>query len=324
MVHFMGAAGKHQRGWVKIGLSVRFAEALNLSSEPSSTLPTWLQEEYRWTFWSVYLLDRLVSCSPQHKPAVQDADCTLDLPRQPAGLQGGDDLRAKITLTSLHNRTNSVANIDQAGHLILVASALGRVQKYSLRSSRSPQPYPPWDFRSEFASIKTALMTFESRSSLVWARFDEVLDEEALKAAENGTSAETMGILCFSHGVYFTCQCILNHPFITNRILSSQDEAVPFTFIRSTLLASRENAVKLTMLLLYLLRKRICLTSFFGYCAVCAGVIHRLFMRDRDPTIQETSCRMYDLTLQFLREAPVRWQSYRRMVCVFPGIQNCY
>ncbi|KAI7776897.1 hypothetical protein LA080_004324 [Diaporthe eres] len=121
-------AGKDQRGWVKIGLSVRFAEALNLSSEPDSTLPTWLQEEYRWTF--------------------------------------------------------CVSAIDQAGFLIFVASALGRVQEYSFRSSRSPHPYPPWDFRSEFASIHTALVAFESCSPLVWAKFENVLDEEALKATE--------------------------------------------------------------------------------------------------------------------------------------------
>ncbi|KAM6509447.1 hypothetical protein FALCPG4_017102 [Fusarium falciforme] len=209
--------------------------------------------------------------------------------------------------------TNSAAEIDQAGHLILVASALGRVQKYSLRSAGSQRTYPPWDFRSEFASINTTLMTFESRSSLVWARIDTVLDETSLAAAENGTTAETMGILCFSHALYFTCQCILNHPFLTHQVLSSQKEAVPFTFARSTLLASRENAVKLTLLLQYLLRKRVCLTSFLGYSAVCAGVIHRLFMRDCDVTIQETSRRMYDLTLQFLREAPVRWHNYRRM-----------
>ncbi|KAL2275746.1 hypothetical protein FJTKL_01602 [Diaporthe vaccinii] len=306
-------AGKDQRGWVKIGLSVRFAEALNLSSEPDSTLPTWLQEEYRWTFWSVYLLDRLVSCSPPHKPAVQDANCSLRLPRQPVGLQDGDDSRAKITLASLYDRTNSVSAIDQAGFLIFVASALGRVQEYSFRSSRSPHPYPPWDFRSEFASIHTALVAFESCSPLVWAKFENVLDEEALKATETGTLTEAMGILCFSYGVFFTCQCILNHPFITHRRLSLQNEPVPFSFIRSTLLACRENAVKLTMLLLYLLRKRMCLTSFFGYCAVCAGVIHRLFMKDPDLTIENMAGRMYDLTLQFLREAPVRWQAYRWM-----------
>ncbi|KAH7159450.1 hypothetical protein B0J13DRAFT_108598 [Dactylonectria estremocensis] len=306
-------AGKNQRGWVKIGLSVRFAEALNLSSEPDPALSMWLQEEHRWTFWSVYLLDRLVSCSPQHKPAIQDTDCTLDLPRQPTGSQHADGHGTRIKLASLHNRTNSAAEIDQAGHLILVASALGRVQKYSLRSAGSQYAYPPWDFRSEFASINTTLMTFESRSPLVWARIDTVLDETSLVAAENGTTAETMGILCFSHALYFTCQCILNHPFLTHRALSSQKEAVPFTFVRSTLLASRENAVKLTLLLQYLLRKRVCLTSFLGYSAVCAGVIHRLFMRDCDITIQDTSRRMYDLTLQFLLEAPVRWQNYRRM-----------
>lgn len=310
----MGVAGKHQRGWVKIGLSVRFAEALNLSSEPDPTLSTWLQEEYRWTFWSVYLLDRLVSCSPQYKPAVQDANCSLDLPRQPVGLQDGDDLRPKITLASLYDRTNSVTDIDQAGLLIIVTSALGRVQKYSLRSSGSPQPYPPWDFRSEFASINTALVAFESCSPLAWAKFEKVLDEQALKAAKDGTLTETMGILCFSHGVFFTSQCILNHPFIIHRILSLQNEPVPFSFLRSALLSSRENAVKMTMLLLYLFRRRICLTSFFGYCAVCAGVIHRLFMKDRDPTVRDISGRMYDLTLQFLREAPVRWPSYRWMV----------
>lgn len=117
-------AGKNQRGWVKIGLSVRFAEALNLSSEPDPALPMWLQVEHRWTFWSVYLLDRLVSCTPQHKLAIQDTDCTLDLPQQLTGSQHADGHRKRVKLAFLHNMTNSAADIDQAGHLILVASAL--------------------------------------------------------------------------------------------------------------------------------------------------------------------------------------------------------
>ncbi|KAK0758734.1 hypothetical protein N5P37_008217 [Trichoderma harzianum] len=32
-------AGRNNRGWMKVGLAIRFAQVLNLSAEPDPTLP---------------------------------------------------------------------------------------------------------------------------------------------------------------------------------------------------------------------------------------------------------------------------------------------
>jgi hypothetical protein len=52
---------KHRAAWLKIGLAARYAQALNLTLEPSELLSQADQEEHRRAYWSVYLLDKLVS-----------------------------------------------------------------------------------------------------------------------------------------------------------------------------------------------------------------------------------------------------------------------
>lgn len=60
---------------MKIGLAVRIAQDLRLMYEPdaSSNMNDVEREEHRRVFWSVYLLDKLVSCGRARPPAVLNA-----------------------------------------------------------------------------------------------------------------------------------------------------------------------------------------------------------------------------------------------------------
>jgi hypothetical protein len=58
---------------MKIGLAVRIAQDLRLMHEPDASMNYIEQEERRRVFWSVYLLDKLISCGRARSPAILNA-----------------------------------------------------------------------------------------------------------------------------------------------------------------------------------------------------------------------------------------------------------
>ena len=307
-------AGRYKQAWVKIGLAVRFAEAIDLPSEPDHTLPIRQQEEHRRTFWSVYLLDRIVSCSPERTPTIQDGDCTLGLPIDPSGTDLLSQTEERITLARLVDQLDDLSDVGYSGFLCLISSTLGRIQRYSLRRSVPSNSHFPWNSRSEYASIYSALLTFESYSPAALTSIDSVLQRESLKLGQEYSSRSQLGILASSHALYFLCQCLLNHPFLIRHRLSTIKAPTPPSFLRDVLSRSRSNAGSLTLLLQSLLQRRLCLASSIGYCAVVAGTIHRIFQCDDDLSVRESAQSFYKMSLNFLQNAPVRWRHFPHMV----------
>ncbi|KAH7121412.1 fungal-specific transcription factor domain-containing protein [Dactylonectria macrodidyma] len=308
------SAGRYKQAWVKIGLAVRFAESLDLLSAPDYNLPFWQQEEHRRTFWSVYLLDRIVSCSPERTPTIQDADCTLGLPVDPVGSTGNSTADDDTTLARLVGQLDDMSRVGYSGFLCLIASSLGKIQRYSLRRSVTAGSLLPWNSQSDFASIYSALLTFESYSPVSLTNFDFVLELESVEMGQKYSSQSELGILASSHALYYLCQCLLHHPFLIRHRLQSVKVPIPPSFLEDILRRSRKNATSLTLMLHSLLKRRLCLASSIGYCAVVAGVIHRIFEFDEDPSVQEAARASYKLSLEFLQRAPVRWRHYPRMV----------
>ncbi|KAL7944960.1 fungal-specific transcription factor domain-containing protein [Trichoderma barbatum] len=148
------SAGRCKQAWVKIGLSVRYAQALDLFSEPNASISLWQQEEHRRTAWSVYLLDRIVSSSPDRVPTIQDADCTLHPPVDPIGYTYDLFSEEKKTLMDLTDNLEDIGKVGYAGLLCLLASTLGQIQRHCLR--RSTQGDLPWKANSQFTAITPA------------------------------------------------------------------------------------------------------------------------------------------------------------------------
>lgn len=310
--HVGELAGRYKQSWVKIGLSIRYAQALDLLSEPDPNLPTWKQEEHRRTFWSVYLLDRIVSCSPERTPTLQDADCTLGLPMESEFADGA--LFDRPTLTRLADKPEDVRDLGYSGVLYLIASALGRIQRCWLRRSTQSGAHLPWSSRSEFASIYSTLLTCESCFPESLADFDSALDKELAKAVDKTRIDPALGHLCFSHALYFLSQCLLHHPFLIRHHLQSAKAVMPPSFLRHALMSCYENATRLSRLIHTVLKRHFCVSSFTGYCAVVAGATHRLFESYGDPAIQESSRNLSKAALDFLHQAPGRWRHYAHLV----------
>ncbi|KAL6885690.1 fungal-specific transcription factor domain-containing protein [Trichoderma evansii] len=305
------SAGRCKQAWVKIGLSVRYAQALDLFSEPNASISLWQQEEHRRTAWSVYLLDRIVSSSPDRVPTIQDADCTLYLPVDPINYACDFFSEEKKKLTDLIGNLEDLGKVGYAGLLSLLASTLGQIERHYLR--RSTQGELPWKFNSQFAAIYSSLLVFESYSPVAVAGFELFLDQACAKIQNEHKRGPALGFVCFSYALYFLCHCLLHHPFLLRHRLCSTKTPIPPSFLRDTLRRSRESATALTYLLHALLNRRLCLASFLGYCAVVAGVTHRLFENDEDLSVRQTARRLYESSLQFLQQCPGRWRQFPLM-----------
>lgn len=308
-------AGRNQLAWVKIGLSIRFAQTLQLGKEPDQLMPLNESEERRHTFWSVYLLDRLVSCGRNRPPALLDTDCTIRLPSRPYSFRK-DSNTDPPTLAAIHDIPDK-ALLEKTDHFaltIFMVSVLGYIVRWAFKHSAA-EPRLPWDSRSEFARINGILLSFESYSDACNGNFADILDQHVVchGSLDEGTACH----FAYSHILYHVNQCLLHHPFLLRQHLGSCKVKVPVGFLRGAVLKSREHAVHLSDIL-RILQQRGCKTypSFYGYAAILAGVIHRLHSRsERTFEKQEAEAR-WELCLRFLDQEPVRWESYRRMSTV--------
>lgn len=271
------------------------------------------QEEHRRTFWSVYLLDKLVSCSPYRPPTILDDDCTVRLPCNEADFRSGR-LVEQSTLGQL-NDTREIPPVEKLGWFaltIFMASALGRIARYNLQQS-STNVFSPWDSRSEFASTWSMLLTFETYSNPLDATFTELLDRES--ATNSSTDRQVAGHLVFSQLLYHLNQCLLHHPFLLHQRLRSYKANVPPSFIKEVLQRSKVHAEHLTDLLQTIQQRGCCAhPSFFGYGAVTAGLIHRLYEISEDQSTTSTAHQYYLSSLAFLDRKPVAWDHFPRMV----------
>ena len=308
-----GIACKSASAWVKIGLAGRLAQMLDMQSEPDSCLPLIEQEERRRTYWSIYLLDKLVTCGRGRPAILQDYTCQLHLP------YSEDALRMGITgnTRTLEQLTNSedLAGMSEVGdfaRVVIMASTLSRTANYILQHYDLTGPKPPWDPNSEFSALRSRLVCLETQFDY-WRPIEEII---ALKSSIDGTidynSAEP---LLFSYALYHLCHCLLQHPFLLRRRLEGADARFPARFFSKAVAEGQAHAQALSLTLKHA-KEGGCLanSSFLGYCTMVAGSIHSLFQYSDDNIIRQESTESMKRDMIFLDNHSLRWPNSRTMV----------
>ncbi|KIW35539.1 uncharacterized protein PV07_02229 [Cladophialophora immunda] len=302
-------AGRHHLGWVKIGLAVRFAQSLQLNSEPRVALSYEEEDERRLTFWSVYMLDRLSSCGAFRPPAISDTDCSTLLPTDNPDVGCNTlDLR---TLGEFYG-DDKTDDLDSFAHTILMASALGRVERQMLQKQGCNDPYPPWDSRSDFAAIYSMLLSFEGYSKITDVMFSEAIISRYI-LPDGSIDHAAAGHFVFSTMLYHMNQCLLHHPFLLRKRLESCRARVPLSFLREILRRSLEHAYQLIFTLRTVQKHGMTFTSFYGYAMTVAGVICRLFAYHDDEATRNTAKQLYEYSLEFLERGQAFWGHYPGM-----------
>lgn len=308
-------AGHPRQGWVKVALGVRFAQALRLNEEPEPDLPAWEREERRRTFWSMYLLDRLISLGPNRPPSFSDDDCTVHLPSSDEAFLGGTDDQDMPILTSIIDdpRGLQYQKLDYFALTTVMACTLGRFIRYSLKRALV-EKFPPWDSRSSYTQIHSMLLHYETSSPFTYGGASQIIQNQL-------SHQHRLGHLIFSQALFHLNYCLLNHPFILYHHFRSSATPIPLSFARETLQRSFFHAGKLLDLIQDAQDNgRFAESSFFGYCAMVPGIIFRLYEQGEDPSVAEVSRERVAATLEYLERRPTRWQFHPIMVSLLKAI----
>lgn len=263
------AAGRVSAGWLKIGLAARISQDLHLMKEPDAWLSYAEQEERRRSFWSAYLVDKLISCGKSRPLAILDEDCHLQLPCDEDTFQKGEWKKTQTLGELLSWNTQMVERPSPFALAILMASIFGRCTRYVHQRCRADE-IPPWDTTSEFSAISSSLLLLESYSTLGSRPISEVI--------QNGEQGpQEIGYLVFAHTLFHLCHCLLNHPFLVRLGLKPFGSKTPTSFPVRALRASWDHAKQL-LDLIHDAREAGCLveSSFYAYCIAVAGGIHSL------------------------------------------------
>src|ERR1700709_621108 len=117
---------RHGSAWIKIGLSVRMAQDLRLMMDVNMNIQPAEQEERRRVFWSLYVLDRIVSCGRARPPAILEASCQLQLPCDEKVWRTGAWQNTN-RLDQLSNKTLlNKSNLSPFGSIVIMAYILSR------------------------------------------------------------------------------------------------------------------------------------------------------------------------------------------------------
>lgn len=307
-------AGHPKRGWIKFALSVRFAQSLHLNEEPDPDLPVWQQEEQRRTFWSVYLLDHLISLGHDRLPSFLEADITVQLPGPERlfreGLPAGPVPTLETVIES--SPASTFHNLDYFAMTVLMASALGRFVRFSMK--RTPKnKYVPWDPRSNYHAAHSLLLFFECHLASSCTALIESLGEGVTQ--DNLLAQQPGDHFFYSQAIFHILHCLINHPFVLYHLFQQCSAAIPLSFVEEALQRCYKHATHLLDLLDDAQRYgQLLNASFFGYCAMQAGVIHRLLEYHEDPEIAASSTLKVQQALEYLERPPVRWLNQLNMV----------
>ncbi|CAK4033725.1 Fungal specific transcription factor domain-containing [Lecanosticta acicola] len=306
-------SGHYKLGWVKFSLTIRFAQGLRLNEEMGDDLPIYEQEERRRTFWSVYLLDALISLGPNRPRSLLDADCSVRLPCHEDLFRNGLISDVEPTLEAVIDDPTAPnhQNLDYFAMTVTMASALGRFIRMAMK--RTPKSHVvPWDPRSPYYEVHSILLHFESLSPCAVSTVTETLQYQF--TFDGAVDKQRAGHFLYSHAMFHLIHCLLNHPFILHHILQPCMAPVPLSWVQEALTRCHKHATELLALLHDAQQYgRLVQSSFYGYCALAAGVIHRLYESHEDPATAAASRDRSWAALAFLDAKPVRWPSFANM-----------
>ncbi|KAK0101859.1 hypothetical protein ONS96_005836 [Cadophora gregata f. sp. sojae] len=306
-------AGRRHPGWLKIGLSIRIAQDLQLMMEPSQDLSHSEQEERRRVFWSIYVLDKLCSCGRARPVALADSHCLVQLPCDEITFRKGEWKRTISLEQALSANETNTGDVSNFSLVILAASVLGRTAQHSIHQNlRGESRLPPWDSKSLFATINSALLQLEMKYEFGNSLGDSVA---RMRGEDGNIDMQVAGPVIFSRALFRTCQCLLHHPLLLHQQSRVLGTKPPLSFWNRAIQTCRENACSLSELLRDVQAAGYIATySFMGYCATISATIHTLYLEDPDLSIQQKSTQLYQTDILFLKTLAQRWKNAEWML----------
>ncbi|KAK1091312.1 hypothetical protein LTR48_006557 [Friedmanniomyces endolithicus] len=296
-------------------MAVRIAQDLGLMLDAAPHLPYLEQEERRRVFWSVYLLDRLVSCGRGRPPAILDASCHLQLPC-PEQIWEDGVWKRTLTLEELSNRTYLDPPETQGpfAHVIVMAYTLGRGAQYMLQGFNTRSRYPPWDPSSDFAAIESDLLHLETQLEM-HKSIQEMLAPHIIPDGE--MDHQRTGPIIFSRALYHLTYCMLNQPFLLRSRIGLGQHPAPASFLARAFDSGWQHALRLMELIRHA-RSAGCIaqSSFHGYCAIVAGSIAALHAHSENSDVSARAQALLQEAISYLEDVGQYLQNMSTMALI--------
>ena len=267
----MSPGGRTSSGWLKIGLAVRIAQDLQLMQEPEVSSTIVEQEEARRSFWSIYLLDKLISCGKGRPLAISDEDCNVQLPGSDESFE--DVPKRRETLRDLlHWSTGPEIQPSNFGLSIVASSIFGRCSRYVFYRREGGDETPPWDSRSQYASLESALLLVDRYLAAGTLSTADII--RRYQTPDGSLVHQEIGHVIFAHVVFHLTHCLLNHPFLVRLRLRGLKCKAPPGYISQVRQKCTEHAQKLANFMDGATTAGCQVTaSFYAYAACVAGSI---------------------------------------------------
>lgn len=307
--------GRTSSGWLKIGLAVRIAQDLQLMKEPKSTLSPIEQEEHRRAFWSIYLLDKLVSVGQSRPPAISEEDIHVQLPVDEETFRRGV---WKKTPT-LHQLINWKSEGDSAVNstftqTILAATALGRCVRYVLHG-REIDEMPPWDPRSDFTLLNTFLLLIDHHLQVETTPIPQIVQQ--YRKPDGTLDFQSLEHVVFARITFHTAHCLLNHPFLLRMRLQKGNCKVPPKFLTRSFEVACDHARAISSVVEDAITSGCHVqSSFYAYASILAGGILSLAIHIDQEKGQVTDPELlshYQKAIHILERVGRRWDHASKM-----------
>ncbi|KAL2846380.1 fungal-specific transcription factor domain-containing protein [Aspergillus pseudoustus] len=303
---------RHNSAWVKIGIAVRLAQDSRLTEEAEVPLSLSEKEERRRVFWSLYLLERLLSCGRCRPPAILDLTCSLQLPSDEDNYYANMEEPTPTLLAIYTNSTGQSPRLSASGAVIVTASLLSQCAQYMLHKQHISHGNVPWHPQSQHSALVPRMMQLEAQLGT-----SEPL-EDVLRARcyEPGIVDQSIsGPLVFSRLLFYLCQCLAWHPFLLREQMFVAQILPPKLFWNQVKEMSL-NASNDMLDLIHRAKQAGCMliSSFSGYCATVAATIQALHYSSRTPREDVCSETWYQHCSHHLRWLSGYWQNSVTMV----------
>lgn len=286
--------------------------------EPSKQLSNVEREEHRRVFWSIFLLDKLVSCGKSRTPAIADEDCQVQLPCDERTFRKGEQKKT-ATLEDLHKwSAESISACGNFALALLVGSALGRCARYVLHERRRGE-IPPWESTSKMASINSFLLLVESHLKVDEHSIEDIIAANKLTSGEDGIDHQAIAHVIFARAVFHLCHILLNHPFLLRLHLPELSDGAPPSFLARAFRTGAEHARRLARFLVDAANAGCHVaSSFYAYSVAVAGsvlILHSHGAMNKTPqkcTELEDGIRH---AVDILDRMGLIWRHASKMVC---------
>lgn len=302
---------------MKIGLAVRLAQDLKLMLEDTAPISNEEREERRRVFWSIYLLDQLVTCGRARPPAILDTSCILQLPIDELAWKNCEHYSTPTLEAFARRAIPTGSEIGPFALTILMAHVLSKVSQYVLQQSHLRGRCRPWDVNSEQASIEADLLCLEGLQMHTWTT-KQLL--QRYQSADGQIDQHSAGAAVFSRTLFHLSYCLLYHPFLFRFRMQGLESIMPASFLARTFDAGWNHA---KLMIEHISEARqagvIAHTSFYCYCAAVACSTLGLHLHSDSGWRQTPSTHLLEQALSFVEDLSKYWKNAAALVSCSPG-----